>query len=145
MSHSFYKIWIHAVWATKDRTPMIDPSIENKLFNFIQKELNAMSSPPEIINGMQEHIHVLFRLNPRKSLEDVIKQIKGSSSYFINDTDLIQQKFSWQTGYAAYSVSDSHKDKVFRYIQNQKQHHEKKTFAAEYDEFLKICSPAGLK
>ncbi len=74
-------------------------------------------------------------VNPKKSITDVIKQIKGSSSHYINQNKIIPDKFAWQTGYAAYSVSESVVDKVFTYIKNQKQHHAKKTFQQEYDEF----------
>jgi REP element-mobilizing transposase RayT len=67
-----------------------------------------------------------------------VKQIKGSSSHFINQQELIPEKFSWQTGYAAYSVSESVVNKVFEYIQNQIIHHQKKTFQQEYDEFIQL-------
>ncbi len=77
-------------------------------------------------------------LSPQKSIAEVIKQIKGSSSHFMNQNHLIAEKFAWQTGYAAYSVSESVVDKVFQYIKNQKQHHTKKTFQQEYDEFVKL-------
>jgi len=77
-------------------------------------------------------------LNPQKSIAEVIKQVKGSSSHFINQSNLINEKFSWQTGYAAYSVSESVLDKVFYYIKNQKIHHQKKSFQQEYNDFLKI-------
>ena len=89
-------------------------------------------------NGMPDHIHCLFLLSPQKSIADAIKQIKGSSSHYINQNNLIVEKFAWQTGYAAYSVSQSVVDKVFHYINNQKKHHQKKTFAQEHDEFLKL-------
>jgi len=69
---------------------------------------------------MPDHIHCLFLLNPQKSISEVIKQIKGSSSHYVNQTNLISQKFAWQTGYAAYSVSESVLEKTFSYIQNQK-------------------------
>src|SRR5690606_6486220 len=91
-----------------------------------------------IINGMPDHIHCLFLLSPQKSIADVVKQIKGSSSHFINQNNLIAEKFSWQTGYAAFSVSESVAEKVFRYIKNQKAHHQKKAFQQEYSEFIKL-------
>ena len=87
---------------------------------------------------MPDHMHCLFLLSPQKSIADIIKQIKGSSSHYINQNNLIDDKFAWQTGYAAYSVSESVVEKVYEYIKNQKQHHAKKTFQQEYDEFIKI-------
>ena len=138
MPHSFNKIWIHAIWATKNRIHYIDSSIEDNVYLFINQQLRDMGCPVRIINGMPDHIHCMFLLSPKKSIAEVIKQVKGSSSYFINQNNLISKKFAWQTGYAAYSVSESIVNKVFLYIKNQKAHHQKKSFQEEYDEILKI-------
>lgn len=138
MPHSYNKIWIHAIWATKERAPLILQSVEQKVYQFISNELREQGCPVRIINGMPDHIHCLFLLNPQKSIAEIIKQIKGSSSHFINQSNLIVDKFSWQTGYASYSVSESVVDKVYQYIKNQKAHHQKKTLQQEYDEFLKL-------
>lgn len=138
MPHSFNKIWIHAIWSTKERSPLINLSVEQKVYQFISEELREQGCPVRIINGMPDHIHCLFLLNPKKSIAEIIKQIKVSSSHFINQNDLIAAKFAWQTGYAAYSVSESVVNKVFQYIHNQKAHHAKKTFQQEYDEFIKL-------
>ena len=138
MPHSFNKIWIHAIWATKERMPLIQPNIEQKTYQFISDQLREQGCPVRIINGMPDHIHSLFLLNPQKSIADVIKQIKGSSSHFINQNNLLDKKFAWQTGYASYSVSESGVEKVYQYIKNQKSHHLKKSFQQEYDEFLKL-------
>ena len=138
MPHSFIKIWIHAVWATKERQPLIHKSVENTIYQFISEQLRAQGCPVRIINGMPDHIHCLFLLSRKKSIAEVIKQIKGSSSHYINQANLISEKFSWQTGYAAFSVSESIVDKVFQYIKNQKQHRTKKKFQQEYEEFIEL-------
>ncbi|MGN6604606.1 MAG: IS200/IS605 family transposase [Ginsengibacter sp.] len=138
MSHSLNKIWIHAIWATKEREPFINSNVEEKLHEFIKVELNSQGCRVGIINGMPDHVHCLFLLNPNKPIAEVIKQIKGSSSHFVNQNNLVKEKFSWQTGYAAYSVSESVFEKVFKYIQNQKTHHQKKTFQQEYEEFIRL-------
>jgi len=91
-----------------------------------------------IINGMSDHVHCLFLLSPQKPMADVIKQVKGSSSHFINQNELIAEKYAWQTGCAAYSVSESVLERVFQYIKNQKQHHQKKAFQQEHEDFLKL-------
>ncbi len=132
MSHSYNKIWIHSIWATKDRMQLLLPSIEQKVHQFISTQLQEQGCPVRIVNGMPDHIHCLFLLNPQKSIAEVIKQIKGSSSHFVNQHNLIAEKFSWQTGYASYSVSESVADKVYLYIQSQKEHHQKQSFQQEY-------------
>jgi REP element-mobilizing transposase RayT len=138
MSHSFTKLWIHAIWATKNRQELIDYSNEKKLYDYIREELIALGCPVRIINGMPDHVHVLFLQNPQKSISDLIKQIKGSSSHFVNRGELILEKFAWQTGFAAFSVSESQLDVVCNYIKNQKQHHLKKNGQDEFDEFVKL-------
>jgi len=138
MSHSYNKIWVHAIWATKERTQLIHGKIEKKVHNNMYKEFTDYGCPVRIINGMPDHVHSLFLLNPKRAIIDVIKQVKGSTSYWINDENLIAEKFAWQTGYAAYSVSESQLEKVFQYIKNQKAHHRKQSFAEEFEAFTKI-------
>ena len=138
MPHSFNKIWIHAIWATKERQPVILPRIEKTVHDFLRSELVEMGCPVRIINGMPDHVHCLFLLNPQKSIAEVIKQIKGSSSHFINQNKLTSEKFVWQTGYASFSVSESALEKVYFYIKNQKQHHNKQAFDIEFEGFLKL-------
>ncbi len=138
MSHSFNKIWIHAVWATKDRAPLIHPSIEQKVLKFIEQQLQQQGCKVEVINGMADHVHCLFLLNRQKSIAEVIKQIKGSSSHFINQNNFVPLKFAWQTGYGAFSVSESGVNRVSEYIKNQKQHHQNKSSSQEFDDFLRL-------
>ncbi len=138
MPHSFNKIRIHAIWSTKERQPLIGANVEKQIHDLIRKELIDIGCIVRIVNGMPDHVHVLFSLNPQKSIAEVIKQIKGSSSHSINDQNLISQKFTWQTGYAAYSLSESSLERVYQYIYIQKQHHQKQTFLQEYDEFIAL-------
>lgn len=137
MSHSYSRIWIHAVWSTKFRLPFIFPEIEQIIFPFITEKLRELNCPVRIVNGMPDHIHCLFLMNPLKSTAEVIKKIKGSSSRLINDHYMLPDKFAWQTGYAAFSVSETVVDRVYLYIKNQKRHHANKTFQEEYDEYVK--------
>ncbi|RKR10328.1 REP element-mobilizing transposase RayT [Flavobacterium sp. 90] len=138
MSHSFTKLWIHAIWATKNRQELIDYFIEEKVFNYIREELIELGCPVRIINGMPDHVHVLFLQNPQKTISDLMKQVKGGSSHAINGENLILEKFAWQTGFAAFSVSESQLDVVYNYIKNQKQHHLNKNGQDEFDEFVKL-------
>ncbi|GIQ58777.1 transposase [Flavobacterium collinsii] len=138
MSQSFTKLWVHAIWATKNRQELIDFSIQKTLYDFIWQELTELGCPVRIINGMPDHVHVLFLQNPQKTVSDIVKQIKGSSSHFMNRGEFILEKFAWQTGFAAFSVSESQLDAVYNYIKNQKQHHLKKNGQDEFDDFVKL-------
>ena len=118
--------------------PLIHPKIEQQLFEFLQQELKKTGCMVSIVNGMPDHVHCLFGNNPQKSITDIIKQIKGSSSHFINSNNLITEKFSWQRGFGAFGVSHSAVDNVYGYIRNQKQHHKKRSFESEYIKFMEL-------
>lgn len=138
MSHSYVKIWIHAIWTTHKRENLIQPKIENEVYQFISDQFREQNCFLKAINGMPDHVHCLFRLNKQKSIAEIIKQIKGSSSHYVNKNNLIEQKFAWQTGYAAFSISESGVDNVFKYIRNQKTYHSRKSFNEELSAFLKL-------
>lgn len=134
MSHSLNKIWIHSIWSVKDRQKLILPNFENKLQHYINAQFQELGCFVKSLNSCSDHVHCLFLLNSKLSLIDVMKQVKGSSSHYINQNNFIKEKFSWQTGFASFSVSDSLVDRVSNYIQNQKEHHRKKTFQEEIEE-----------
>jgi len=138
MSHSYNKIWIHAIWSTKNRDRLITPEIEAVLYPFLHLQFRALACPLRILNGMPDHIHCLFLLDANKSVAEVLKQVKGSSSHHINQKELKKEKFAWQTGYGAFSVSESGIQKVYDYIKSQKEHHRLKTFEEEYISFLAL-------
>jgi len=138
MSQTLGKIWIHAVWSTKDVKPLIQPEIEQEVYQFMIDEFKEQKSILRIINGMPDHVHCLFLLNPQKSTSQVIKQVKGHSSHLINQHDFLNEKFAWQVGYAAFSVSESNIKKVYQYIKNQKIKHRDKSFSDELESFRKL-------
>lgn len=138
MPHSFNKIWIHAIWSIKNRAPLLTVKVEEKIYQIMRDQFAEMGCTVLIINGAADHVHFLFVLNPQKSVAEVIKHVKGVSSHHINYHNLIPQKFAWQTGYAAYSVSQSVVENVFQYIHQQKEHHRKKSFGEEYNAFLRV-------
>jgi REP element-mobilizing transposase RayT len=138
MAHALTKIWIHLIFTTKDRLPLIHSSIEHQVHQYLAGQLRELGCSPKRINGMPDHVHVLFRLVPTKSPADVVKQIKGATAHYINAQNLTAGKFSWQTGYGAFAVSESNVDKVDQYIEQQKEHHRKFTFAQEFDRFLEV-------
>ena len=138
MPKSFNRIWIHAIWATKNRRPLINPNIDTELHDYIMKKFQEVGCPIRISNGYHDHVHCLFLLNPKRSLGDIIQRVKGSSSHFVNSNNLINDKFAWQKGYRSFSVSESVNNRVYQYILNQKKHHEKKKFIEEYKSFLSL-------
>lgn len=140
MSHSFTKIWIHGVFSTKDRVCLIKSSFESLIHRHIKDHLEEnLGCKVRIINGCEDHIHILFLMNPGLSIQDTFKNIKGESSHWINQSNFINEKFSWQTGYGAFSVSDSSVAVVEEYIKNQKSHHTKMSFEEESGIYAKKC------
>ncbi len=123
MANSLNKMWVHVVWATKNRNPFIKPEIERLIHDFIVRRLRQEGCFVKIIGGMPDHIHCLFLQTRKKPIAHVIQKVKGSCSRFINVNRLTPIPFSWQKGYAVFSVSRFHVDTVYRYIQNQKTHH----------------------
>ncbi len=138
MSHSLTKIWIHAIFGTKERTPIIRPSFEARLHTHVKEHLeNDLNCQVRIVNGTEDHVHILFLMTPNLSLKDVMQNIKGESSHWVNQQDFSTMKFAWQVGYGAFSVSESAVNDVEVYIRNQKQHHKKTTFMEEYEALMK--------
>ncbi len=90
-----------------------------------------------IVNGMPDHVHLFIGLRPTMSISAIVRDIKNNSSNFINEQGFVKGKFSWQSGYGAFSYSHSHIERVYNYILNQEAHHKKKTFKEEYIGLLK--------
>lgn len=138
MSHSQSKIWIHAIIGTKDRQPCITKDIEQKIYEHIKHKLeNELDCKLRKINGDTDHVHLLFLMSPLYSIKDIMQRIKGETSHWINQNELSRFKFAFQTGYGAFSVSESKLKDVERYIDKQKEHHKKLTFLEEYNIFMK--------
>jgi len=137
MSHSYYNIWIHCIFSTKNRHPLIQPDFEHQLYERIKKNAEELGCYPIYINGTENHIHLLFLQNPKKNLTEIIKQIKGETSYWLNQEHRTI-KFGWQVGFAAFSVSESQLEIVKKYLRNQKEHHKKQSFDQEWKRFKKL-------
>ena len=132
----FVKIWIHAVWAVKNRKPILGSEVRKTLFEHIHKNAFEKEILMEIVGGHNNHVHCLFRLRNNQTIENVMQLIKGESSFWFNKTGLGQLKLNWQKEYFAVSVSESQVDSVKKYISNQEDHHKKKTWEEEYNEFI---------
>ena len=137
MANSYTQIHIHAVFAVQNRLSLIQKQWQEELFRYITGIITNNGHKLLQIGGMPDHIHVFFGMKPTQSLSELMQDIKGSSSLWINQKRLVVGKFSWQAGYAAFSYGKSQIDHVVKYIQRQEQHHAKRDFAGEYLELLK--------
>lgn len=144
MSHSFYRIWLHVIFSTKHRQALIKQQIEENIYSYIATQMKELGCIPYKINGMPDHIHILHLQSSQKSISEIVKQIKGSSSHWINQNNLTSTKFSWQTGFGVFSVSESKVNTVANYVQNQKEHHKNKSFVEEYNDLIKLHSQAHI-
>ena len=132
----FVKIWIHAVWSTKNREHWLDKSFRQELFDHIYKNALSKDILMEIVDGHSNHVHCLFRLKNEQTISKVMQLIKGESSFWINQQKFIKEKFIWQEEYYAVSVSESKVNTTRAYIENQENHHRKISFPQEYQEFV---------
>lgn len=137
MSNTYTQIHIQLIFAVQYRMAMIDKIWKDELYKYITGIIQKQKHKLVIINGVNDHIHILLGYRPHQSLSDLLQDIKGSSSKWINENKLTKIKFAWQEGYGAFSYSHSHLSKVISYIKNQEQHHKKITFMNEYRSFLK--------
>lgn len=138
MAQSLSRIWSHLVFSTKDRHPFLsDGDARNQLFAYMATILRNHDCPTLQIGGAPDHIHALFLLSKNCSIAQIVYEVKRSSSKWIKTQGQTYEKFHWQSGYGAFSVSQSHVEQVRRYILKQEQHHRKTTFQDEYREFLR--------
>jgi putative transposase len=133
---SFIKIWIHSIWATKGREPLLTKELRKQLFAHIVANAKTKNIYIDSLNGYTDHAHSLFALSADQSVSKIIQLIKGESSYWINKNELCLSHFEWQDEYFAVSVSESQLDTVRKYIRFQEYHHQQKKFQQEYDEFM---------
>lgn len=132
------KLWIHAILATRGGRQLISAALESRLQNFFHDVLMESDCTLRIVSGMADHVHLLLLLHPRRSVGDVMRKLKGQSSRWINQNHLSIQKFSWEPGYTAFSVSESQVQKVFDYITNQKEHHLRESFEEEHRHIVSL-------
>jgi REP element-mobilizing transposase RayT len=137
MPQSLSKVYLHTVFSTKNRKPLIRNDIEGELYAFIGATVKNLGGIPIKINGMPDHIHILSTLPRTVSISKFIEEIKKGSSKWIKTKGWDFSRFYWQNGYATFSVSSSNIEVVRRYIENQKMHHAKVFFKDEVIRFLK--------
>lgn len=132
----FVKVWIHFVWSTKNRQPFLTDTIRSKVLHHIRENARDKNIHIDFINGYLEHIHCLISLGTDQTIDKIMQLIKGKSSFWINKNKLTKFKFGWQDEYFAVSVSESNLESVRRYIAGQDEHHRKRSFDEEFEDFL---------
>ena len=137
MANTYTQIHIQFVFAVKFRDAIIHSFWKDELYRYMTGIIQNNKHKLIAINGMPDHIHILIGMRPTQSISDLMQDIKGSSSKWINQKGFIKGKFEWQEGYGAFSYGKSQVKDVIAYIENQEQHHSKKTFRDEYMDFLK--------
>jgi len=137
MANTYTQLHIQAIFAVQHRDCVIQKTWQEELHKYITGIVEGYDHKMLQINSMPDHVHLFFGLRPKQSLADLMQHVKGDSSKWINDKGLLKTKFSWQSGYGAFSYSKSQVPSVIKYIINQEEHHRKKTFIEEYKDFLK--------
>ena len=132
MANTYTQIHIQAVFTVQNWECIITDRWRNELYKYITAIIQNNKHKLLAINGMPDHIHILFGLRPSQSLSDLMQDIKGGSSKWINERGFVSGRFSWQEGYGAFSYSKTELQDVYRYIEYQQQHHKKKKFIDEY-------------
>jgi len=133
---SYVRIWVHLVFATKNRDPFLEKRVRDDLHEHITENCREKGIFLKSIGGYTDHVHCLISLGKDQTIAKVVQLIKGESSFWINSNNLVNGKFSWQDDYFAVSVSESQLEQVAMYINNQEKHHSKKTFSEEVNEFM---------
>ena len=143
MPHSYTNLLYHLVFSTKDRRPLIDESLRSRLYEYLGGTIRGLGGIALEIGGIADHMHLLVRLRQDHAVSAVLRDLKANSSGWINQHELIgTQSFAWQTGYGAFTVSESQVEKVKQYIRNQEAHHHKSTFR---EEFVALLQAHGIE
>ena len=138
MPESYTNLLYHLVFSTKDRRPLITPDYEGRLYDYIGGTVRKLGGVSLELNGTADHVHLLTKLRPERALSEILRELKAGATGWMHDVFPTLKSFSWQRGYGAFTVSQSHVESVRRYIARQKQHHQKISFRDEFIEFLKV-------
>jgi putative transposase len=127
------EIWVHAVWTTKNRWPTLRNTIRRQIFDHIKNNAISKGIHLDSIDGAVDHVHILVELKPRMAVSNIINQIKGESSRWVNEHKIIPVKLRWQSAYFAVSVSPGEVPRVRTYIRNQEIHHATKNLKEDWE------------
>jgi putative transposase len=136
---TYSALWVHLIWSTKNRQPIISQKLKYKLYDQIREICIDKTYHLDFINGIEDHIHLLISLSPKFSVSNVVKDIKGVSQRWVVESGLIEEYFEWQDGYAVVSVSPYNVQRVRNYIRNQEKHHKKMTAEDELNNIKELA------
>ena len=136
MANTYTQIHLHLVFAVQNREGLIGKEWKEELYRYITGIIQNHGHKVLAINGMPDHVHILIGIRPTQSLSDLMQDIKGDSSKWINLKGFIKSRFSWQSGYGAFSIDKSRVEAIIEYIRKQELHHLKKSFKDEYLDLL---------
>jgi putative transposase len=128
------RLYLHLVWATWDRLPLISDALERRLFRCIEAEAHSLDVRVLALNGMPDHVHLVVSLPATLAVADLAKQVKGASSRFVNEVVQLDTQFKWQGGYGAFTVSQGNLETVVAYVIRQKELHNKGTATSDWEE-----------
>ena len=134
--NTFTQLYVHLIFAVQHREYLLHDSVAPRVFEHISGIVKDLKHKSIIVNGMPDHVHIFLRLHPAVSISDIVHDIKRGSSLWINQERMFRGTFAWQEGYSAFSYSRSQLDDVYHYIENQQEHHRRRTFREEYVDFL---------
>ena len=126
----------HLIFSTKNRVPVLNPDIRAELHPYLSVVLTNDGCPALQVGGVEDHVHLFFGLSRTRTLAQVVENVKTSSSKWLKTKDPALAEFHWQSGYGAFSVSQSQADEVIEYIRRQEEHHRTRTFQQEFRLFL---------
>ncbi len=132
----YVKVWIHLVWTTKYREPLLTDDIRARVFDHIRQNAKVKRIFIDDINGYREHVHVLISLGTDQKIAEIVKLLKGESSHWINQQGFTTAKFQWQHEYFAVGVSEPIVEKVRAYIRKQEEHHSRRSFDDEFEAMI---------
>lgn len=134
--HTCTCLLVHVVFATKDRKPYITADLAARLFSYLGGIARQVDATAIRVNGPADHVHLLLSIPATTCLADLVRTLKANSSRWVHEEFPSRQNFAWQSGYAAFTVSNSQAPKVKRYIESQLEHHRKTDFRDEFAIFL---------
>jgi len=137
MPQSLAKVYVHAIFSTKNRESLLNDDWRDELFRVLGGAANNLECQSLTVGGVADHVHMLFQLGRTVAISEAIGRIKSTSSLWVNQTRGLTVPFHWQAGYGAFSVSQSNVDAVREYIRQQEKHHVKLSFQDEFREFLR--------